>query len=163
MEEIGKIYGGFILEGIAVISLMLFLWCGISVGGDNKSILRIMGENMIIEEANYDLYSDFRSVYDKESRKTAPIIKYAAGALDTGIVNLAETIKATDYKGDELAIKVLSVRNMEGEELIKSDETDISEIILEHAGIYTVLVKTTDDGNRTTQCSIKIPVNRVQG
>ena len=42
MEEIGKIYGGFILEGIAVISLMLFLWCGISVGGDNKSILRIM-------------------------------------------------------------------------------------------------------------------------
>ena len=119
MEEIGKIYGGFILEGIAVISLMLFLWCGISVGGDNKSILRIMGENMIIEEANYDLYSDFRSVYDKESRKTAPIIKYAAGALDTGIVNLAETIKASDYKGDELAIKVLSVR-MDQSQIINS-------------------------------------------
>ena len=46
MEEIVRIYGSFILEGIAVISLTIFICCNVNVGTESNSILKVIGENI---------------------------------------------------------------------------------------------------------------------
>lgn len=159
MDAIVKMYGKFILEGIAVICLTLFLF-GDRNGSEYKGILENMGSRLPVEEKGYDSYTDFRAIYIEESRKNAPVIEYAAGAQQTGTIILSQVIRAIDYDGNVLPIVIWSIRNMDGEELIESYNPDSAEIVLEQAGIYTIEVSATDDGNRTTGCSIRMPVNR---
>jgi len=159
MEQIGRMYGKFILEGIAVAALAVFLFYGIAYGGEWVGLLEVIGDNLPEENKAYDTYIDFKEVYKGESTKAAPQIRYVTGAVDAGRINLTQVIKAFDYAGVELKIDVLSIKNMEEEELIEHYDTETMEIELKHPGIYTILVRTTDDGNRTTQCSIRMPIN----
>jgi len=159
MEQIGKTYGRFILEGIAVVFLTVLLLCGSSSEGTGVGILAKLGEYLPQEDKNYELYSDFRDVYKQESLKSAPRIEYVTGAADAGIVSVDEIIKAYDYDEEELELRVLSIKNMEGEELVESYDSENMEINLEYAGIYVFLVEAVDDGNRVTKCSIRVPVN----
>ena len=85
-----------------------------------------------------------------------------AGAIDIGKIKLSQIIKAVDYSGREIKLVVMSIKNMQNEELIENYNLETMEIDLTNAGVYSVLVKATDDGNRTTECQIKIPVNNKQ-
>lgn len=160
MDAIVKMYGNFILEGIAVICLALFLF-GDSEKFEQGGVLDILGNRLVIEEKKYDSYTDFGEIYKQESCKSAPKIEYVSGAQVTGIVNMAQVVRAIDYDGNEIKIVVLSIKSMDGEELIESYNSDTSEIILERAGVYTIELKAIDDGNRTTKCVIRMPVNGV--
>lgn len=159
MEQIGSVYGKFILEGIAVICLIVFLFWGISDSDGNVGILEMIGGNLPEINEEYDSYTDFKEGYAEESNKDAPKITFAAGAVDTGKIKLSQIIKAVDYSGNEIKLVIMSIKNMENVELIENCNLETTEIDLTNAGVYSVLVKATDDGNRTTECRIKIPVN----
>ena len=159
MEQIGSVYGKFILEGIAVVCLTGFLFWNISDNDGNVGMLEIMGSNLPKIDEEYDSYTDFKQVYNEESNKDAPKISFITGAVDTGKIKLSQIIKAVDYSGNEINLVVMSIKNMENVELIENCNLETTEIELTNAGVYSVLVKATDDGNRTTECRIKIPVN----
>ncbi|MBR5317206.1 MAG: hypothetical protein IKU39_04870 [Lachnospiraceae bacterium] len=157
MDAIVKMYGNFILEGIAVICLTLFLFGDSNT--EHSGMIELMGDKIAIEEKDYGAYIDFREIYKEESAKSAPIIEYVNGVQKTGTIDLSQVISAVDYAGNKLPIVILSVKSMDGEELIEHYNSDTSEIVLERAGIYTIEVKAMDDGNRMSWCRIKIPVN----
>lgn len=159
MKQIGSMYGKFILEGIAVISLIGFLFWNMSDNDGNVGVLEIIGGKLPAVNEEYDSYTDFKAVYKEESNKDAPKISLITGAVNVGKINLSHVIKAVDYSGNEIKLAVMSIKNMENEELIENCNTETTEIELRNAGVYSVLVKATDDGNRTTECRIKIPVN----
>ena len=162
MEQIGSLYGKFILEGIVVVCLAGFLFWNISDTDGNAGILEIIGSNLPKIDEKYDSYTDFKEVYKEESNKDAPKIFLIAGAVDIGKIKLSQIIKAVDYSGREIKLAVMSIKNMQNEELIENYNLETMEIDLTNAGVYSVLVKATDDGNRTTECQIKIPVNNKQ-
>ena len=159
MEQIASFYGKFILEGIAVICLLGLLFWQISDGAGNVGILELIGDNLPKIDEEYGSYTDFKEVYKEESDKGAPQISFVAGAVHTGKIKLSEMIKAVDDNGNEIKLLVMSIKNMENEELIENCNLETTEIELKNAGVYSVFVKATDDGNRTTECRIKIPVN----
>ena len=159
MQQIGSMYGKFILEGITVICLTGFLFWNISDNDGNIGIREIIGNNLPKVDEEYGSYTDFREVYKEESNKDAPKISFVAGAVDTGKIKLSQIIKAVDYSGSEIKPAIMSIKNMEDMELIENWNLETTEIELTNAGVYTVLVKATDDGNRTTECRVKIPVN----
>jgi len=160
MEQIGRIYGKFILEGIAVVCLSGFLFNNFLDDAGNIGLLYAIGRYLPKVEEKYDSYTDFGEIYLEESHKSAPEIKYVAGAVDTGVVQLSQIIKAVDYSGSELAIEILSIKNMDDVEMIEVCNLETTQIVFERAGIYRVEVRAVDDGNRVTKCQIKIPVNR---
>lgn len=162
MEQIGSLYGKFILEGIVVVCLAGFLFWNISDTDGNAGMLEIIGSNLPKIDEKYDSYTDFKEVYKEESNKDAPKIFLIAGAVDIGKIKLSQIIKAVDYSGREIKLVVMSIKNMQNEELIENYNLETMEIDLTNAGVYSVLVKATDDGNRTTECQIKIPVNNKQ-
>ncbi|MBR5566165.1 MAG: hypothetical protein IKW08_08400 [Roseburia sp.] len=162
MEQIGSLYGKFILEGIVVVCLAGFLFCNISDTDGNAGMLEMIGSNLPKIDEKYDSYTDFKEVYKEESNKDAPKIFLIAGAVDIGKIKLSQIIKAVDYSGSEIKLEVMSIKNMQNEELIENYNLETMEIDLTNAGVYSVLVKATDDGNRTTECQIKIPVNNKQ-
>lgn len=159
MEQIGSMYGKFILEGVAVVCLAVFLFWNISDSDGSIGILQMIGSNLPKVDEEYDSYTDFKEVYKEESNKDAPKISFDAGAVDTGKIKLSRIIKAIDYSGNEMKLVIVSIKNMKDMELIENYNPETTEIELTEAGVYSVLVKVTDDGNRTTECSIKIPVN----
>ena len=160
MDQIGRNYGKFILEGIAVLCLTGFLFWSISDDMGNQGMLEILGTYLPWWDEHDEVYEDFHEIYKEESRKSVPEISYRAGAINTGNVNITQLIRAVDYSGRELTLEILSIKNMEGEEMIQNYDWENGEIRFIQAGVYTVLVSATDDGNRRTECRIKIPVNR---
>ena len=159
MEQIGRTYGKFILEGIVLICLVGIFIFGKRDDSEDVGILELLGNNLSKVNETYESYMDFKGSYKEESGKEAPVIRYVAGAVDAGVVNLAQLIKAIDYAGNELEVEILSIRNMDDVELIESYDPDAKKVEFVKAGIYTVRVRARDDGNRTKTCRIKIPVN----
>lgn len=159
MEQIVSVYGKFILEAIAIICLAGFLFWNISDDDGNIGMMEIIGGNLPEINEEYDSYTDFKEVYREESKKDAPKISFIASVVDTGRIKLSQIIKAVDYSGNEIKPVVISIKNMENVELIEDYNPETTEIELTSAGVYSVFVKATDDGNRTTECMIKIPVN----
>ena len=159
MKQIITEYGYFLLDGIALVLLVFLLFHGMAAN-NGSNLFSVIGPNLKIETVNYNTYTDFKRTYLLESEKKPPFIFYQGGNLTIGDICLTNYIKATDHAGHTLPVKILSILNMHGTELIGSFRQDSSEITLSQPGIYTIAVSAVDDGNRLTKCTIKIPVNR---
>lgn len=160
MEQVIREYGGFLLSGTAVVFLIIILFTGIEDDAGNKGALAIIGAQIEIENTDYHSYTDFQNAYQTESSKTAPEIVYQGGHLTTGTVKITDYIKAEDYAGRLLQIRILSIVNPADTEITDVYNPDTEEITLTESGIYTVTVSALDDINRLSKCVIKIPVNK---
>ncbi len=160
MEQIVREYGQFLLSGITVV-LVIILLIGMKDDAGNTGIFKILGSQIEIIDINYNEYTDFRSIYQIESNKNEPIIRYVSGHLKTGVVRLSEHIKAIDYANLNLKLKITEIIGPDGEALLEQYNKDTTEVEMHHSGIYTVKVSALDDCNRLSQCIIKIPVTEV--
>lgn len=160
MIEIMKEYGEYILEAFVVICIALILRTGFSDENRNQGVFQMIGAYMPIENKDYEAYTDFQNVYKEESNKPAPEIEYFGSYLKMGVNKISDCIKATDYGGRELQIKVDSIKAPDGTELLDTYNPNTTEIDLTRPGIYVVTVSALDDINRSVQCTIQIPVNK---
>lgn len=160
MKQIMTMYGKFLLEGTVLVLLMTMIFISIEDEEGNKGVFEIVGAKLEIESASHSRYSDFSGTYQAESRKATPKIAYIGGYLQTGICSLSDYIKATDYAGRELPVKITSIRSPQGTEVLDTYDPDTAEINLEQSGIYIVTISVFDDGNRVSNGKVRIPVNK---
>ncbi len=160
MEQVIKEYGQFLLSGITVVLVMLLLFTGLEDTQGNIGAFKMFGETIETIDINHDTYTDFKEIYWIESKKPFPVITYISGHLKTGAIKLEEHIKAVDYAGRELEIKITAIEGPDGKEKIGEYNDVTTEIVISNPGIYTVNVNAVDDGNRSSQCIIRIPVIR---
>ena len=72
---------------------------------------------MNTDGTDYNAYTDY-GAYQTEIAKDAPVIEYhGSGSLAPGTVNVADYVKAHDYNGQELAVKLLKFCDSDGNEL----------------------------------------------
>lgn len=159
MKQVITAYGKFLLEGMVFTLLMAGVFCGDWDESGKKGILAAIGERLAIEGPLHSGYTDFRDVYRTESEKKAPQITYIGGRLQTGINRLYDAVKAVDYEGKELQVRITSVKSPEGTELLDVYNQETSEVKLEQPGIYTIEVCAADDIYKVSRCMIRIPVN----
>lgn len=152
MKQVLKIYGKFMLEGIAL-SCVVYLWI-------YGSFFENIGAQLTVETMEYGSYTDFREIYLRESQKEVPQINYITGNITVGAHALAELIEAHDYAERELEIKIHSIINPKGEEQLNHYDEESENINFTMPGVYTIKVSAVDDGNRKSVCLIKIPVNK---
>lgn len=159
MQEVIEHYGKFILDAMVLLLLMMLIFLEIEDESGNKGILAIIGAQINNESVNYSLYTDFKETYKKESERTAPSISCEGVSLKVGEYKLSDYIKAEDYSGQSLAVKLVSITNPDGEDVMDIYRPDTTEIFFSQAGIYTIRVSARDDGNRVTEASFEILVN----
>lgn len=160
MEQIMKTFGDNVLEAFIAICLVAMLLYGIVDAEGNQGVFKIIGANVSSESTDYREYTDFREVYQEESKKEPPKIKYAASCLQVGSVKLSDYINASDYKGNAIPIKIESIKSADETELLNTYNPITAEIIFERPGIYTVTASVVDENNRMVRCTIRIPVNK---
>lgn len=160
MKQILEEYGTFLLEGMVLVSILGLLFGRITDEAGNKGMYAMIGAKIKTQDFAYGGYTDFKETVSKECKKTAPKIHYYGGSLQTGIVRLSEVIYATDYAGRNLQIKIKEIHTPLGESGMETFLPDTMELVMEEPGIYTVCVLAKDDGNRTSECIIRIPVNK---
>lgn len=159
MEQIVKTYGKMLLESVAVVLLIFFLFSSIQDEEGNKGIFKIVGAQLGTESTDYNTYTDFNT-YMVESEKVYPEITFAAGStIYRGTFSVPSYIKAVDYAGNEISLKVRSIINPAGNEIADTYNPDIKEIDFPAPGIYVMEVSATDGENRKAVRSIRIPVN----
>ena len=83
---------------------------------------------------------------------------YGSGSLAPGTVNVADYVKAHDYNGQELAVKLLKFCDKDGNELTDQMDQASGTITFSSAGMYSFTVKAVDSGNRKTTVVIHVPV-----
>lgn len=160
MEQIFKVYGQFFLEAVVVVLLAQLIFTELSDGTGEQGIFNIVAARAHMEDIQYETYTDLQ-VYRKEAVKTAPeIIGTITRELRVGTNRISDFVKATDYAGRELPVKVMSIINPAGDEILSRYQADSMEILLDVPGMYTLLVATVDDGNRVSTANIRIPVNK---
>ncbi|MBQ8278249.1 MAG: hypothetical protein IJZ23_00230 [Roseburia sp.] len=160
MEQVVRIYGKFVLESVAMICMVGFLFCKMTDEDGNTGMFKVVGAKLPMESEDYNAYTDFRQTYQEESNKAAPQITYVGGTLSVGVSCLRDVIKAFDYSGRELEIAIMSIKGIDGSELIGDYNTETSEINLTQAGVYVVTVSAGDDIHKVSQCTVRIPVNK---
>lgn len=67
-------------------------------------------------------------------------------------------VKAHDYNGQELAVKLLKFCDKDGNELTDQMDQASGTITFSSAGKYSFTVKAVDSGNRKTTVVIHVPV-----
>lgn len=159
MEQVIKAYGRFLVEGIVLVALLVILFTGINDEDGNKGVLAVAGAKLEVESVNYNQYTDFIGTYQNECGKAAPVISFIGTHLYSGTCIIPDFIKATDCAGAELQIKVSSIKDEGGVELIDLYNQDTGEISFV-PGIYTVEVSAKDANNKLTRCTIQIPVSK---
>lgn len=159
MKQVIEQYGKFILSSIIVFAVLYVIFEGLMDNEGNRGIFAVIGAQIKVDNVNYNTYVDFQNVYKAESEKEAPQIRFENIRLITGIHALSNYIKAVDYAGNPLAIKVLSVCAPDGTNLLASYNNNTTEFLMSQVGIYTAKVLAVDDGNRTTEVMIQIPIN----
>lgn len=159
MDQIVRAYGKFLLEGMVLVALMVVLFCGITDEAGNRGVLAMVGAQLEVEGMDHNNYTDFRGTYRSESNKLAPIISFVGTHLYSGTCILPNFVKAVDFSGNELEIKVSSIQDESGAELISRYNHVTGEIDFA-PGIYTVWVSAEDACNRTMNCTIQIPVSK---
>ena len=160
MNQVISTYGKFLLEGIILVAVFVLVFTGIRDDAGNQGVFAIVGSQIETGNTDYESYNDFRGTYQTESGHAAPEIIYVTeGVLRIGTVKLSEHIKAADYEGNELPIKVTGILSPLGTELISSYDPAKEEINLAAAGLYTITVRVLDRGNRESIRIFKIPVN----
>lgn len=157
MEQVLRVYGKVLLEAAIVALLLLLLAVGVTDDEGNRGILAMMGA-YVGEETIFE-GTDFEDFY-WESGKSAPVITYVYPVtLYTGNYALGSILKATDYNGGELPIRVRSILDPYGIERIGEYSLDTSQISFAERGIYILKVTATDAWNRTSDREVRIPVN----
>lgn len=161
MKQVMDSFGKFILEAIVLIIFIALLFTSVTDDSGNKGILNIIGAQLQTGGTDYYSYADF-NVYETESKKEAPVISYngAGTTLYTGSIILSDYIKAVDQTGNEIPVKVLSIRNQDDIELIDTYNPDTTEIILSQPGIYTIKLSAVDAINKKTVGRFHLPVNQ---
>ena len=113
---------------------------------------------MNTDGTDYNAYVDY-GAYQTEIAKDAPVIEYyGSGSLAPGTVNVADYVKAHDYNGQELAVKLLKFCDKDGNELTDQMDQASGTITFSSAGMYSFTVKAVDSGNRKTTVVIHVPV-----
>ena len=114
---------------------------------------------MNTDGTDYNAYADY-GAYQTEIAKDAPVIEYhGSGSLAPGTVNVADYVKAHDYNGQELAVKLLKFCDSDGNELPDQMDAVAGTITFHTAGIYSFTVKAMDSGNRKTTAVIRVPAD----
>ena len=86
---------------------------------------------------DYNAYVDY-GAYQTEIAKDAPVIEYhGSGSLAPGTVNVADYVKAHDYNGQELAVKLLKFCDKDGNELTDQMNQASGTITFSSAGKYS--------------------------
>lgn len=160
MREVIEHYGKFILESMVAIALMTIIFISLTDSGGNKGIYAITGAQLDISDQNYHTYTDFKGTYKTESEKAAPKISFESGRLVVGVHALSNYIKAVDYAGNTLALKVISIKAPDGTEIIETYNPATTNINMSQSGIYTVTLSALDDINKSQKVTIQIPINR---
>lgn len=160
MEQVIKEYGIFWVEGLALFCVWTVCMFGIADRESNAGVFSMLGDQLAKESISYESYEDFERGFMQEGQKKAPEISSVNRSLHTGSIKLSDAIWATDYMGNRLPVKVISITNMNGAELIGELEKETLEIIIDAPGIYCVTAYAVDSGNRKAVYSIKIPVNQ---
>lgn len=159
MEHVTGELGKTLLDILAIGLLIVYLLSTIRDDAGNQGILNIMGAGIQNTSADYNSYSDFK-VYEAEAVKEAPVISVTAtGAISTGAHRIADYIKATDHNGDDITVKVISIRAPDNVVIADSATTAMTEVNFLSPGIYTAEVYAVDGAGRKTTCRIRIPVN----
>ena len=158
MEQILHTYGKALLA--ILITGILFVWIfrGIEDDNGNQGIFRIVGARTETGTVNPKDYEEFDHFLTEGSYEK-PTISYAAvGSLNTGQLDLRDYIRAVDYTGNDLPIKVVSCKNPS--DLLLEPCGEESQYLFAEPGIYTAEVSAIDAGRRKTTCRIRIPVQR---
>lgn len=155
MEKIIREYGGFLLSGIVLISLIYLIFFGIKDDEGNEGTLNMIGARIKTEDTDYGAYTDYDSIVADATRER-PIITYnGSNNIRVGHVVLSDYIQATSCTGEVLPIRVLSVVDKNGMELTCNENGGVDCFT---PGIYTVMVSAVDDINKKTVNTIKIPI-----
>lgn len=151
-----KIYGGFLLEAVVAVLLLVLLFSELTDTDGNSGIIRIIGANITLKPADYSNYSDFAS-YVEDSGRKPPVITYTGGSqISVGEDCLREWFYAQDDAGIELPVTIISVTDLFGTEILCDDA---GKMVFAQAGIYRVKVTAVDGRNKRTTNVINIPVN----
>lgn len=158
MKEIIKEHGGAMFTAAVVISVLTIIFSAVTDSDGNRGIVKIIAAHMNTEGIDYNAYVDY-GAYQTEIAKDAPVIEYrGSGSLALGTVNVADYVKAHDYNGQELAVKLLKFCDSEGNELLDQMDKASGKITFSSAGKYSFTVKAVDSGNRKTTVVIHVPV-----
>ena len=160
MEQAIRMYGDFLLEGIVVIILIIGVFWGIRDENGNQGIWLMTGANISVQNQDYTAYRDFQEVYKAESEKTAPVVNYVGGHLETGLVRLADHIVVMDYAGNVLPMRVISIKSAGGRECLAQYIPETTEMFFERAGVYTIEIEAMDEEARVTRCCLSVPINQ---
>lgn len=159
MEQIIRIYGKMLLEIITVMLLILFLFYNIQDEEGNRGIFKIVGAQITVESTDYHTYSDF-GMYLEESKKEYPVITFDAGrSICRGTFFVSDYAKATDYADRDIRLEVRSILDPAGNENLDTYNKETMEASIPVPGVYVMEVSATDQENRKTVCTIRIPVN----
>lgn len=158
MEQIIHIYGKALLAILITGILIGWIFFGMEDDSGNRGIFQIAGARVETGIADPKDYAEFDNFLTEGSYEK-PVISYiAAGSLHTGQQDLRNSIRAVDYAGNQLQIKILNCKNP-ADVLLESCNGE-SVYFFSEPGIYTVEVMAMDEGRRKTACQIKIPVQR---
>ena len=137
MKEIMKEHGGLLVTVAVTICILTIIFSAVT---------------------DYNAYVDY-GAYQTEIAIDAPVIEYqGSGSLAPGTVNVADYVKAHDYNGQELAVKLLKFCDKDGNELTDQMDQASGTITFSSAGMYSFTVKAVDSGNRKTTVVIHVPV-----
>ena len=158
MKELMKEYGGVMLAAAVTISVLTIIFSAVTDSDGNRGIVKIIAAHMDTEGIDYNAYVDY-GAYQTEIAKDVPVIEYqGTGSLPPGTVNVADYVKAHDYNGQELAVRLLKFCDSDGNELSGHMDKTSGTITFSTAGIYSFTVKAVDSGNRKTTAVIRVPV-----
>lgn len=133
MKEIIKEHGGAMFTAAVVISVLTIIFSAVTDSDGNRGIVKIIAAHMDTEGIDYNAYIDY-GAYQSEIAKDAPTIEYqGTGSLVLGTVQVADYVKAHDYNGQELAVKLLKFCDSDGNELPDQMDAAAGKITFESA------------------------------
>ena len=158
MKEIMKEHGGLLVTVAVTICILTIIFSAVTDSDGNRGNVKIIAAHMNTDGTDYNAYADY-GAYQTEIAKDAPVIEYhGSGSLAPGTVNVADYVKAHDYNGQELAVKLLKFCDKDGNELTDQMDQASGTITFSSAGKYSFTVKAVDSGNRKTTVVIHVPV-----
>ncbi len=162
MEHIIQIYGKVFVSAAAAVLLAALLLGRISDRQGNQGILSMAGAHLSAVLPPSGTPEEFRTV-DAENQKKAPEILFQQkDSFYAGKIKILEWIKAVDYQGRELPVRLLKLENPDGDDITGQYHKEDGWLEMTMPGIYTMTVWALDEDNRKTVAAIHLPVNPVR-
>lgn len=161
MNKIFEHYGKAFLSGTVFLLVMILVFHNVKDNNGNKGIFKIIGANLKTESIDYKSYTDF-DTYASESMKAHPEIKYDYTGMifATEEIPLTDFIKATEYTGGTLNIRMLNITDQNEIEVTSCYNADTGKIIFPTAGEYKLTMAVKDSASKRYTCTIRVPVNK---